>query len=237
MAKKVGSAASKPSSKTKIMGALTALAVAAAVAALGFAYMVNQAASDAIGTVTANQRPVVCAVGDIPAGTEITEDMVAVRNVPGAYAVSGASQDVAEVVGKTAVVTVAANSQVSVSELTGGDANSLADRLEPGRVAYAVAVDAESGVAGNIHQGDFVDIITREDPSETVMEHVKVVALDASVKEDGASDYGTVTLEMTPEAAMQLEAQKTQHSLRFVLSSTAQETSGDLAATADVQPR
>lgn len=233
MAKKVGSASSKPSSKTKIMGALTALAVAAAVAALGFAYMVNQTASETVSIATANQRPVVCATVDIPEGTQVTEDMVTVKNVPGVYAVDGASQDLANVVGKTTVVAVSANSQLSESALTGGDAKSLADRLTPGMVAYTMAVDSESGVAGTIHQGDRVDIITREDPSETVMEDVKVVALDSSVTEDGAVDYGTVTLEMTADEAKELEAQKAQHNLRFILSSTAKETAGDAAQTSD----
>lgn len=222
MANKVGAAAARPSSKTKIMGALTAVAVGCAVVALGFAFMVNQNATQQVEAATANQRPVVTSTAVIPAGTTVTEEMLTVTNVPGAYAVEGGSSALADVVGKTAVVDIPANAQVTSSSLTGDDANSLADVLQPGMYAYTVAIDTESGVAGNIHQGDYVDIITREDPSMTVFEDVKVIALDASTQEDGQSNYGSVTLEVTPDQAQQIESVKAQKSLRFVLSSTAQ---------------
>ena len=222
MANKVGAAAARPSSKTKIMGALTAVAVGCAVVALGFAFMVNQNATQQVEAATANQRPVVTSTAVIPAGTTVTEEMLTVTNVPGAYAVEGGSSAMADVVGKTAVVDIPANAQVTSSSLTGDDANSLADVLQPGMYAYTVAIDTESGVAGNIHQGDYVDIITRENPSMTVFEDVKVIALDASTQEDGQSNYGSVTLEVTPDQAQQIESVKAQKALRFVLSSTAQ---------------
>lgn len=222
MAKKVGAAAARPSSKTKIMGALTAVAVGCAVIALGFAFMVNQNAAQQVEAATADQRPVVTTTAVIPAGTQVTEEMLSLSNVPGAYAVEGGSSALADVVGKTAVVDIPANAQVTQSSLTGDDANSLADVLEVGMYAYTVSIDTESGVAGNIHQGDYVDIITREDPSQTVYEDVKVIALDASTQEDGQSNYGSVTLEVTPEQALELESVKAEKSLRFVLSSTAQ---------------
>ena len=222
MAKKVGAAAARPSSKTKIMGALTAVAVGCAVIALGFAFMVNQNAAQQVEAATANQRPVVTSTAVIPAGTQVTEEMLTVTNVPGAYAVEGGTAAMADVVGKTAVVDIPANAQVTESSLTGDDANSLADVLEPGMYAYTVAIDTESGVAGNIHQGDYVDVITRENPSETIYSDIKVIALDASTQENGESKYGSVTLEVTPDQAKQLESVKAERSLRFVLSSTAQ---------------
>lgn len=92
-----------------------------------------------------------------------------------------------------------------------GDRGFLAAVLTPGFRAMSIKIGADSGVAGLVFPGDRVDIIlthtvTRDDnsehrASETVLENVRVLALDSRVNdEDGKAKLAkTTTLELTPK--------------------------------------
>ncbi|MEO1092654.1 MAG: Flp pilus assembly protein CpaB [Pseudomonadota bacterium] len=96
----------------------------------------------------------------------------------------------------------------------------LAAVLAPGKRAVSIAVDAVSGNAGHVFPGDVVDLIltlrlgeldrerhlTRRFASETVLQAVRVIAVDQSIHSnladrDGADVARTLTLEVSPREA------------------------------------
>ena len=97
-----------------------------------------------------------------------------------------------------------------------GDRGFLAAVLRPGYRAIAIRVNATSGVSGLVFPGDRIDIIlthtvsdrTGEEvverrASETVLENVRVLAIDQSVDEtSNEPNYAkNFTLEVTPKQA------------------------------------
>jgi pilus assembly protein CpaB len=95
-----------------------------------------------------------------------------------------------------------------------GQRASLSSLLEDGRRAVTVRVDDVRGVAGFIRPGDFVDIVLiaeegaarRENYSEVLLQHVKVLAVDqlASESQEKPSVAKAVTLEVTPVQAQKI---------------------------------
>lgn len=97
-----------------------------------------------------------------------------------------------------------------------GERGFLAAVLRPGYRAIAIRVNATSGVSGLVFPGDRIDIIlthtvsvhTGEElverrASETVMENVRVLAIDQSVSEEASepSYAKNFTIEVTPKHA------------------------------------
>jgi pilus assembly protein CpaB len=99
-----------------------------------------------------------------------------------------------------------------------GDHGFLAAVLGPGMVAVSVGVDAVSGAAGLIWPGDRVDLILtqtigdatvpigRRVAAETVLQDVRVIAIDQQLMQGVAPDSPegkgrTVTMEVTPAQA------------------------------------
>jgi pilus assembly protein CpaB len=103
------------------------------------------------------------------------------------------------------------------SKVTGpGQRGSLSTLLQEGKRAVAVRVDDVRGVAGFILPGDFVDVVLiqaesgqpgrRENWSEILLEHVKVLAVDqlASERQEQPTVAKAVTLEVTSEQAQKI---------------------------------
>lgn len=105
---------------------------------------------------------------------------------------------------------------VSTRVIRPGDRGFLAAVLRPGYRAIAIRVNATSGVSGLVFPGDRIDIIlthsitvrTGEDAierraSETVLENVRVLAIDQRVDENATepSLASNFTLEVTPKQA------------------------------------
>ncbi|WP_174503289.1 Flp pilus assembly protein CpaB [Acidiphilium sp. C61] len=105
-----------------------------------------------------------------------------------------------------------------------GDHGFLAAVLQPGMRAVSVGVDAITGAAGLIWPGDHVDLLltqnlvganlppTRKVASETVLSDVRVIAIDQRLVQGASGNHTaaqstarTVTLEVTPEQAEQVE--------------------------------
>jgi|SRR5712671_3231778 len=101
------------------------------------------------------------------------------------------------------------------SKITGpGQRGSLSALLEEGKRAVTVRVDDVRGVAGFILPGDFVDVVLigedpasqRENYSEILLHHVKVLAIDqlASERQQQPTVAKAVTVEVTPEQAQKI---------------------------------
>lgn len=115
--------------------------------------------------------------------------------------------------------------------------------LEPGKRAVSVAVDATSGNAGFIFPGDRVDLILThqmnvpggvERASETFIEDARVLAVDQMLDnpENVAVLAKTVTLEVTPKQAEEINVAKDLGKISLSLRSLATKKKDD-AATAE----
>ena len=101
------------------------------------------------------------------------------------------------------------------SKITGpGQRALLSALLEVGKRAVTVRVDDVRGVAGFILPGDFVDVVLiaedgpprRENYSEILLQHVKVLAVDqlASERQERPTVAKAVTVEVTSEQAQKV---------------------------------
>ena len=101
------------------------------------------------------------------------------------------------------------------SRITGpGQRALLSTLLEEGKRAVTVRVDDVRGVAGFILPGDYVDVVLiaegtppqRENYSDILLQHVKVLAVDqlASERQEQPTVAKAVTVEVTPDQAQKL---------------------------------
>ena len=83
--------------------------------------------------------------------------------------------------------------------------------------AASIAVNSETGVAGLVRQGDYVDVLAE---GGALIEGVRVLALDAQLTGD-ITQYSTVTLEMSVLDAGAVQAAQMDNPVRLVLNSRA----------------
>ena len=142
---------------------------------------------------------------------------------------------------------------VSSKVFTRGEAGFLSGVLTPGMRAITIAVSAETGTAGFVLPGDRIDIMVVFDAevenqvtgekddhvvSETVLEDIRVLAIDQRVAADTNSEEAietlsdvveTVTVEVTPNQAQALAVADSMGRLRLALRSRIE---GDIAEAA-----
>ncbi len=117
--------------------------------------------------------------------------------------------------------------------------------LEPGKRAVSIAVDATSGNAGFIFPGDHVDLIlthavnrqsVETRASETFVEDVRVLAIDQMLDnpDNKAVLAKTVTLEVTPKQAEEINLAKDLGKISLSLRSLATEKKAVVVATPPV---
>ena len=147
---------------------------------------------------------------------------------------------------------VEAGAPISADDLTRPrDHGFLAAVLDPGTRAVSIAVDAVSGVAGLIWPGDRVDVILTQETqqatsamplitSETVLENVRVIAVDQDIAQGAPTDGGglagklvsTVTIQATPVQAERLAVATHLGHLSLAMRSVANSPTGNGAAPA-----
>lgn len=119
--------------------------------------------------------------------------------------------------------------------------------LEPGKRAISVAVDETSGNAGFIFPGDKVDLIlshqvdaggTPEHASETFIEDVRVLAIDQMLDnpDNVAVLAKTVTLEVSPKQAEEINVAKDLGKISLSLRSLATKPQVETAPAESAQP-
>lgn len=110
---------------------------------------------------------------------------------------------------------LAAHEPILRSKITEpGQRGTLSSLLEKGLRAVTIRVDDVRGVAGFILPGDYVDVVLiaevgaarRENYSEILLQHVKVLAVDqlASERQEQPTVAKAVTLEVTSEQAQKV---------------------------------
>jgi len=185
------------------------------------------------GAATGKTVGVVVAAMDIPVNTNISKEMLTVRNIPEAYAHPQALGSVEQVVGQTSKVQIIKDEQVLASKLASKDqtGNRFAYHIPANQRAMTVKVDEVSGVAGLPTVGDKVDVLlTSGDEKQnnqqvkTELQNKEILATGGVImpQEDGTQRIvPTITLSVTPQEAQQLALAEAGGSIRFILRSPA----------------
>lgn len=211
---------------------LTAVLGALAIGAVVFALATFASAQARLSSVDTETAPVCTTVQAIKAGTVIEANMLTLQDVPVPLAAEGAIGTREEAVGKLAVEPIPANGQITAGALASSEpAASLAGALDAGSRAISVAVDAETGLAGLIRHGDRVDVLSE---GRAIVENAKVIAVDSSLSET-LEEYATVTVQVSPEDAIAIQAAQELAPVRLSMRSAAdaltEEASGETTIT------
>ena len=221
--------------------------VLAIVSALGTAlllFLFLNSLSQPAATATTS---IIVAASDIPENTPITDSMIKMSEIPVEAVVAGALTDKLEIIGKIANTMIYSGEQLLSAKListgeSGGE--TLAYAIEPGMRAISIAVDESSGLAYMLIPGNNVDIIAQfvnttsnaVDGSTTdkktyttmILENITVLAVDNVFSKEGKVNSETqadttLTLQVTPEQAMELSAAQFDGQLRAILRSPVDE--------------
>jgi pilus assembly protein CpaB len=199
-------------------------------------YIVN---GDFVKVVVARQR--------IPAKTQITGQMIELKDIPAKYINERAAVDSQEVIGKTVKSDILPGEQVLRDRLAKDKeaSDGLSFQLQPGKRAVTVAVNEVSGLAGLVRPGDRVDVLgtfdlqsaTGQDKASItslLIQNVDVLSTDQSTGSPAGSSQDakktsapahTITLSVTPEQAQPLVLCSEKGSIRLMLRpATDQET-------------
>jgi len=125
---------------------------------IGFAVLIGFLV---IALLNGTIRPssVVAAKVGLAPGTLLTADLMEVRSVPAGGVPSDAFKTIADVEGQMLTVGRAPGDFITKSVVGESAASGIPSQLQPGHVALAVRVNAASGVAGLIREGQTITII------------------------------------------------------------------------------
>lgn len=208
--------------RCRLLSGIAAAGCAVALGAVVLCAVTMSQSSSELSAARSQSAPVLVAAHPMERGAVVAPADVRVEQVPSAFVGAGTLTSPEQAVGKTLAQGVAQNAQVPADAVAGGSqASTLAAALSPGHVAASVSVDASSGVAGLLRQGDRVDVLAE---GQAAIQGVRVLALDASLDSHG-SEYATVTLELTLEQALALQSESANSGqtgqVRLVLNSAA----------------
>ncbi len=206
---------------------------------------------------TANVE-VIVATRALNVGIPIENGDITVRALAGEMVPKhGVFHTAPDIVGRVPRERILPNELVREERLALADAGiGLNALVSPGSRAMSVAVDAETGVAGFIQPGNYVDVIVTIRPDDTeddrkwvskaFLQGVKVLAVGKKLesgddaaqpikKRSSVRDKPTVTLELTLEESQELALSATRGDIHLVLRNdidiTEQDTQGVAAST------
>lgn len=161
---------------------------------------------------------------DLPAGTQLDEAHLAVREIPTQWA-SRASVDpldLASIVGTTLLADIANGEPLLRAHLTfNAPAPALASRLRTGQRALIVAVADLGGLGEMLQAGDAIDIYVsfshrQRELTVPVLQGMRVLAVGGE-GESGGRGAGSITLAASPDEAMRFMAARQAGSLTALL--------------------
>jgi pilus assembly protein CpaB len=181
---------------------------------------------------TANTTKIAVAKVDIPVGTKIILEQIEEAEFPSNAVPDGAFESAQKLVGRVAVVQIAAREAVTDTKLAPeGTAGGLTAIIPEGYRAMTVKVDDASGVSGFLQPGAIVDVVVVIDPKENsinqdpiskvVLQNVRVLAnaqnMDKPKDEREATTVKAVTLQVTPEQAEKLALAANEGKLQLIM--------------------
>ena len=176
---------------------------------------------------------VIVATQSLPAGSELTADRVAIREVPREFLHRDAIAvaDWARITTRRTRHMVTAGAPILRSQLTGASGGRFADGIDEGLRALTFPVDQVSSISGMLAPGDHIDILVslRTSGEPLLMPLMKNTAVVATGEQTDPQAlerqrFGTVTVMATPEQSARILYAQEVGSIRVVLRGT-----GDLS--------
>lgn len=162
---------------------------------------------------------VVVAKADLPKGSPLTAETVAVRSIPKEWTHSGAitPEQFGRSEGALLAYPAHAGEPVIWAQLEGQRAPTFSTRLTAGRRAVTVPVDEISSLSGMVEPGDLIDIVVsiKQDKQSftfTLLQSVSVLATGTKASQQEKDPEGrgrtftTITLDTSPEDAKRVIA-------------------------------
>lgn len=210
--------------------------VIALLAAIGFGLIAALSVSRYLSSAqayTRNLNNVVVAKVDIPVGSKIVAEQLAVAQFPRNVTPDGAFPAIDDkLIGRVATIRISAREPITESRLAPvGSAGGLSSVIPDGYRAMTVKVDDVVGISGFIMPGTLVDVVVVIDPpskegnqskvSKIVLQNIKVLAngqnIDKPKNDREAERVKAVTLQVTPEQAEKLALAATEGELQLVM--------------------
>jgi pilus assembly protein CpaB len=183
---------------------------------------------------TKNLNNVVIAKVDIPGGTRIIKEHLAVAQFPRNVVPEGAIGVIDDkLIGRVVVTSISPREPVTENRLAPiGSAGGLSSMIPEGYRAMTVKVDDVVGVSGFIMPGTLVDVVVVTSPPKTtgqqemvskiVLQNIKVLASGQNIdkpKNDREVERAVkaVTLQVTPEQAEKLALASSEGKLQLVM--------------------
>lgn len=208
-----------PKDGRKRRGALrgVVLLLVAIVAAVGAALLLTRYMEARVAAVRVPTTKIVVAKVDIPVATPIDPAWLEAVDWPSSARPDGAVSDPNTLAGRVAVVPISRGEAVLPTKVVAAGARSGLSTIVPeGMRAVALKVDDVIGVAGFVHPGDRVDVITTMKPreegpfvSKIVLQNIAVLAVGKDLEHKGkdakeAKPVTVATLMVTSEEAERL---------------------------------
>lgn len=195
-----------------LLGAAIGIGLLAAFAAKSY---LSGRVADIEAKSRAETVKLVVAKGDLPRGARLSTDNLAVREVPKAWAHSGAvlPDQFGRVDGQLLGHAIKSGEMLMWTQLESRRAPTFSARVEAGRRAVTVPVDEISSISGLLEPGDVVDLMVTVDrngqrQTVPVLQGIEVMATGQRSVDDARSGekrlYTTVTLDTDPQQARNL---------------------------------
>lgn len=169
----------------------------------------------------------IVAARDLPAGTQLVPDDLALRQFPAQWVASDTlpAERFAELDGRTLRVALRAGDPVVAAHTQHAEAT-FATQIAPGRRAITLPVDQVNSLSGLLRPGDLIDLYVsfeyqRKHLTTPLLQGVLVLATGRETRVtdlDGApSSYSTLTLDAAPEDVVKLVAARQAGQLTAIL--------------------
>jgi len=170
----------------------------------------------------------VVAAYDLPVGTRLEADHLAVRQIPAALASSDSIPPEAHerLLGQTLIAPLRAGDPILPAHTARARAAPFSERLGRGRRAITMPVDAINSVSGLLEPGDLIDLYVsfehqRRRITAPLLQGVLVLATGSNVHQGTnagpGGPYATVTLDTSAEDAVKLVAARQNGSITALL--------------------
>jgi pilus assembly protein CpaB len=182
---------------------------------------------------TRDVNNVVIAKVEIPLGTKITGEQLALAPIPNSSVPDGVFRKLDEVVGRVAITPIGVRETITSMKLApAGMGAGLPAVIPDGYRALTVRVDEVVGVSGFLMPGSFVDVVAVILPvqqaaaaqgpiSKIVLQNIKVLAsgakIDSPENQREPTNAKAVTLQVTPEQAEKLVLAANEGKLQLVM--------------------
>jgi pilus assembly protein CpaB len=199
----------KPSKTWIVLGTSIGIGL---IAALGARSYLTSRVAELEAKARGRNVNVIVAKSDLPKGTTLSAETVAVRSIPLEYAHSSAlvPEQFDRVEGQPVAFNIKAGEEIVWSLLEPRKPPTFSTRVESGRRAMTVAVDEINSISGLLEPGDVIDLmLTVEQKGRKItvpfMQGVHVMATGQRAVDDPKTGerktYSTVTLDTDPTQA------------------------------------